>query len=179
MDRVGEVGRIVHRLGVYLYHYISGAEAGLVAAAALFDHAHQHALAVFDAKEVSQLGSDVLDHETASRQLVDHDHRDRQIEVGHGGYIRHLGDLRHFRFPGHQLVAVRKLHLDGHGLTVAADAERDHAAGGGLFDHAAQLSSALYRSAVQADDDVMDLHLSFSGGSVLIYLGDLGAVLFL
>ena len=83
------------------------------------------------------------------------------------------------RLPRHRLVPVGKLHLDGHWLTVAADAEIHHAARGRFLNHPAQLGSTLYRRAVQAHDDVMLVQAGFSGGSVLVNHGDLRSVLFL
>ena len=50
-----EVRRVVHRLIVDLDDHVSSAEPGLLAAAAFFHRAHQHAFAVLYPKELSQL----------------------------------------------------------------------------------------------------------------------------
>src|SRR5271157_1267650 len=175
-----EVGRIVYRLVVDLDDHIPGTESGLFPAAAFFHRAHQHAFAVLDPKEVSQLRGKVFHHQPAAQRRVDDDHRDGHVEV------RHRGDLRHVELefaalwrPSHRLVPVGKLHLDRQGLTVAADAEIHHAARWRFFNHPAQLGSTLYRRAVQAYDDVMLVQPGLSGGSVLVDHRDLRAVLFL
>jgi hypothetical protein len=76
-------------------------------------------------------------------------------------------------------VPVGQLHLDGHGLTVAADAESHHAARRRFLNHAAQLGGTINRSAVEAYDHVMLVHAGFSRGSVLVDHGDLRSVFFL
>src|ERR1700674_1454849 len=177
---MSEVGRIVHRLVVDLDDHISGTESGLFSATAFFHRAHQHALAVLHAKEVSQLRSNVFHHQPAACRLVDDDHRDGHIEVRHCGHFRHPRHVDvNLRLPRHRLAPVGKLHLDGHRLTVAADPEIHHSAWGRFLNHPAQLGSTLYGCTVQAHDDVMLVQPGFSGGSVLVKHGDLCSVLLL
>src|SRR5271157_4101117 len=63
-----EVGRIVYRLVVDLDDHIPGTESGLFPAAAFFHRAHQHAFAVLDPKEVSQLRGKVFHHQPAAQR---------------------------------------------------------------------------------------------------------------
>src|SRR6266849_106044 len=174
-----KVRGIVHRLVVDLDDDIPGSESALIPATAFFHRAHQHALAVLDPKEFSQLRGNVLDHQSAPQRRVDDDHRNRYVEVGQRGHLRHPGHDVDLRLPFHRLVPVGELHLDRQWLAVTADAEIDHAARRRLLNHPTQLSSTLYRRAVQAYDHVMFVQTGLSGGSVLVDHRDLRSVLFL
>src|SRR5208282_3175461 len=176
MNCMGKVGGIVDGLVVNFDDDISGAESGFFPATAFFHRAHQHALAIFDAKEVSQLGSDVLHHQAAARQLVNDDDGDGKIEVRHRGHLGHFWHGRHIRLPCHRLVPVGQLHFDRHGLTVATDPQANDAARRSFLDHAAQLSSAFDGRAVEAQYDVVFVQAGFTSGSVLVNGGDLDSV---
>ena len=81
--RVHEIAGVVHRLVVDLHDHVSSAEAGLLRAAAFLDGAHQDAVTILHAEELSQLRGDVLHHQSAPRRGRDHHHVDRRnVDVG-------------------------------------------------------------------------------------------------
>ena len=75
-------------------------------------------------------------------------------------------------------MLVGQLHLHGHRLAVAAQAERDHAAGRRLVDHPAQLRPALDRRAIHAENDVVLLDARLARRSILVDHRHLDALFF-
>src|ERR1700692_2019477 len=153
---MSEVRRFVDWLIVDFDDHLPGAESRLVTATPFFNRAHQHPVAALYPKKLSQLRTDIFNHQPAARRGMHNHHRNRQIEVRHVGHLWHL---RHvyvaLRLPRHRLLAVRKLHLDGQRLAVTANAKTHHAAGRRFFYHPSQLGGALYRCTIYAYDYVM------------------------
>ena len=73
---------------------------------------------------------------------------------------------------------VCKLHFDGHGLAITADAEIHYASRRGFSYDSAHLSGAFNGCAVHADDYVMVMQARFSGRSILVDRRDLDSMLF-
>src|SRR5579864_5393506 len=95
---MGEVAGVVYRLIVDLDDHVAGMETGLLCAASFLYCAHQHAIAILDAEEVSKLRRDVLHHQPAARRgsYYNHVHR-RDIDIGdvNGGNV--YMDVARFR----------------------------------------------------------------------------------
>src|SRR5271154_6200746 len=133
-----KVRRVMHRLAIDLDDDIAGAESALLTPTGFFNGAYEHAVAVLDPKKISELGSNVLDHQPTARHRVDNHHRYRQFKVGHR---RHLWNLvlvfETLRLPRHRLFAIGELNFDGLRLAVTADAKRYYTARRSLLDHSA------------------------------------------
>ena len=69
---VSEIAAVADGFSVDFHDHIAGAESGLLGAATFFHRAHQNSLAVFRAEKISQLGSEVLHHQSAARGGVHH-----------------------------------------------------------------------------------------------------------
>src|SRR5450631_2473802 len=160
-------------------------KASLLRNASLLHRANQNSVAILGAEEISQLRSEVLDHQPAAHGRMHYYYRNRHIDtnIRHRRNRRDRGDGRHdeLKVSGlrSETFPVRKLRLESARLAIAADFDVDHATAGNFADHAPQLLHTFDFLSIDAQDDVVLFDAGLSSRSVLVHHGHFHAALLL
>ena len=114
---------------------------------------------------------------------MQHHNRDRDVNVwncrNRRDHRRHKLERLTLRPHGKSILAICKLRLDRHRLTVTTNSQRDHPSRRNLADHAAQLLHAFDLSSVESQNNVVLSDPGLTSRSVLIYQRNFYAMLFL
>ena len=78
-----EIATIIDGITVYFHNHVPGVKSRLLSAAALFHRAYQNSLTVLGAKKLTQLGSEIFNHQSAARRGVHYHNRDGHINIRH------------------------------------------------------------------------------------------------
>ena len=89
-----EVAGVMNRLIVHSDDYVPRAKTGFVGSAAFLHRTDQDPIPIFHSEKFTQLRSDVLHHQTATRRGMHHHDRSGYIEIGQ------IGDGRDFDGAG-------------------------------------------------------------------------------
>src|SRR6266496_6296595 len=112
-----------------------------------------------------------------------HHNRDWHVNVwncrNRRDHRRHKLERLTLRPHGKSILAICKLRLDRHRLTVTTNSQRDHPSRRNLADHAAQLLHAFDLSSVESQNNVVLSDPGLTSRSVLIYQRNFYAMLFL